>query len=265
MVLNLLNLYALIFALFDKISQMSETSVCLQKDMMNATKNGPTISPTTKVLENATDSYGIFTTDSYGGSLLSSTLPDITTVIVENTTRCYEIVVSCITPTSFNQTWITSMILLNLTSTMLPENMTRSSNETFVNYDDFGSFNSTNMLDEFDYLFDNNRTGVLFNHWIGNKTVEFSNVTMNDANRTRRFKREDDYEYDYDEVDGEYENSYNPLSEFGANLQDGMDFTTISDGNMSDIYATISTILDNITTTSWADKNFSDYERKCVG
>lgn len=268
MVLNLLNLYALIFALFDKISSMSETLQCLKQNITKSrdesmltglhSSNAGLIP---KHLQNTSDGYEMFTSsDYYTDSYLSSTIPDITTMVIENTTRCYQIAVSCVKPTTFNQTLITSMFLMNLTSTMLPEYMGNRTNTTFLNYDDSDGFNVTSLYEDYD-LFDNSTDGMY--NWIGNLTD--TNSTIIDANATRLFKREIDYDDNDDNANNEVReaNFYNAISDFYAKLQDGTNFTTSLYGNVSDIYATISTIIDNITSTSWTDENITDYERKC--
>lgn len=263
MVLNLLNLYALIFALFDKISSMSDTLQCLKQNFSKSRDESMLTGHSTnsgfgfKHLLNDSDGEDMFTgSDFYTESYLSSTLPDITTVVIENTTRCYQIAVSCIpTTTTFNQTFITSMFLMNLTSTMLPEYMGNRTNTTFLNYDDF---NVTNLNEDYD-LFDNSTDGMY--NWMGNLT-DYTNLTMTDANATRRFKREYDYDDDASNEIREA-NFYNAISDYYANLQDGTNGTTNLYGNVSDIYATISTIIDNITSTSSSDENITDYERKC--
>lgn len=214
----------------------------------------------TPLQNSSDDGYDMFTTsDFYTESYLSSTLPDITTTVIENTTRCYQIAVSCIRqPTTFNQTLITSMFLMNLTSTMLPEYMGNRTNILFLNYDDF---NVTNSNVDYD-LFDNSTDGIY--GWMGNLT-DTNSTMVDDANATRRFKRE--YDYDDDEIANNEireANFYNAISDFYANLQDGTNnFTTSVYGNVSDIYATIATIIDNITSTSGTDENITDYERKC--
>lgn len=262
MVLNLLNLYALIFALFDKISKMSEDSQCQKRNISNQFKSkilamrAANAGFDSKHLLNDNDGYDMYTgSDFYTESYLSSTLPDITTAVIENTTRCYQIAVSCMKPTTFNQTLITSMFIMNLTSTMLPEYMGNRTNPLFLNYDDA---NMTNLYEDYD-LFDNSTDGLY--NWMGNLT-DYSNRSMTDANATRRFKREYDYDDDASNEIREA-NFYNAISDFYANLQDGTNGTTSFYGNVSDIYATISTIIDNITSTSWSDENITDYERKC--
>lgn len=270
MALNLLNLYALIFALFDKISSMSDTLVCMKQnisksrdELMLTPHHASTVfGYATKIAQNVTDSMNA-TSDSFTESYLS-TLYDVTTVLIENTTYCYRIVVSCIKPT-FNQTLITSMFLMNLTSTMLPEYMNRT-NDTFLSYEDFDGFNLTNLNGDYDnVVFDNSTDEMIY--WTGNLTDH--NLTMVDLNETLRFKR--DIEYDdnlnnpsltNDEM--REANFYNAMADFYANLQDGINFTTNVYGNMSDIYATITTFIDNITSTSWDGENITDYGRKCV-
>lgn len=273
MVLNLLNLYALIFALFDKISSMSDTLQCLKQNITKSRDESmltglhlSTVGYATKHPQNLTDSLDMYTnpiSDLYTESYLSSTFPDITTLVIENTTKCYQIAVSCAKPmTTFNQTLITSMLLMNLTSTMLPDYIGNRTNTTFINYEDFDGFNMTNINEDY-YAYDN-ITDEMFN-WMGNTTD--NPFTSTDRNETSRYKREfvyDDNPHPLPSNDEIREaNFYNAMSEFYANLQDGTNFTT-SYGNMSDIYATITTIIDNITSTSWSDENITDYERKCL-
>lgn len=253
MVLNLLNLYALIFALFDKISKMSERALCIKENITTSRYEPIHAGFKPTYLQNTSDGYDMFTsTDYYTESYLSSTIPDITTAIVENTTRCYQIVVSCVKPTTFNQTLITTMFFMNLTSTMLPEYMGNRTNSTFLSYDDFNTFNMTNYED-YD-LFGNSTDGMF--SLMGNLT-DINSTMMIDVNATRRFKREIDFD------DGEREEKfYNVIADYYADYPDEMNATSLY-GNMSDIYATISTIIDNITSTSWTDENITDYERKC--
>lgn len=141
---------------------------------------------------------------------------------------------------------------------MLPEYMGNSTPTTFLNYDDIDLTNSSDYYN----LFDNGTDGMY--NWMGNLTD--TNATMLDGNVTRRFKRD----YDYDDEDNNASNEireanfYNAISDFYANLQDGTSVATSLDGNASDFYATISTIIDNITSTSTStdDENITDYERK---
>lgn len=270
MLLNLLNLYALIFALFDKISTMSDRLQCLKQNITD-TRDRLIIASfnargVIKHLQNTTDAasdgYDLFTTDLTTEPYLNTTfLYDTTTTFFENTTRCYQIAVSCVTPTAaFNQTLFTTMFLMNLTSTMVPEYVTNGMNTTFLNYDDFDGFNVTDP----DYYLFENTTDRMYD-WMNDNTTDYNtidNVTMLEVNGTRRFKRE--YNYD-DNRDNETREAsfFNAFSDFYANLSEGTNFSTILYGNESDIYATISTILDNITTTSWTDENITDYERKC--
>ncbi len=270
MVLNLLNLYALIFALFDKISSMSDTSLCKKKNITETRKailRGLYSLGGSKHEENTSDGYIMSTSDYFSSeSYFISTTSDYTTTVVENTTRCFEVVVSCKTPTTLSQTLITSMFLLNLTTTMPPEYTTNNgiiNGSTFPSYDDdFNSFN-----DAYD-PFDDNST-------VYSATDGTINSTAFDTNSTRRFKREydddnydqdDDYEHDYDnEGTDKMANFYNQIAHLFANFNDGTNSPTNLNGNASDIYATISTIIDNITSTSstWSDEKTTDYARKC--
>lgn len=275
MVLNLLNLYALIFALFVKISAMSKESECIKKkatNWLNASTTTATpfhlYSGGDKILLNTTDGYGTYTTDAYTESYLSSTMSDMTTIVAENTTRCWRIIVSCVSSTTIpsprtttiNQTLLTSMLLLNLSTTMPPEYTTNLPASTFPNYDD--PLGSTNFPDEFsnDYTPTDSSTesmNVTFDR-MGNDTDDFdTNATMVDVtNGTLRFKRQSDY---YDYGTDEFDESYNDYS----NLQDETTVTTTLYENVTDTYATVSTIPDNITSTSWTDENTVDYARKC--
>lgn len=239
---------------------MSVDSICKKSEvtiLMNEELIPPTIGTTVKISQSVTESE--FTNPSTDFFFTESTLPDIATMIV-NTPRCYEVVVSCFKPTSFNPTLITSVLLMLTTTTMPPE-LTTGTNSTVTNYDD-----NFNFSEDYTTLTFDSSTSSTDRNWMESTTDSIVNITAD--NEKRRFKR--DYEYDYDDDDDSNDpplsndgiketNFFNAMSEFYAKFQDETNSTTISYENISDMYSTITTIIDSITSTS----DSTDYERKC--
>lgn len=255
MVLNLLNLYALIFALFVKIRTMSGKSQCYKQNLLELRNKLELAdlysnnSDVTKHLQNTSDGYDLSTTDYYTESYTTmSTTPlfDLTTIIVENATRCYQETVTCATPTAsttFNKTLFASMLLINVASAMLPFYITNPTNATVFNVTDRDIFDNTT------------------DDWMDSSIESTENLTVFEENANSG-----DYDYDYSDdhaIEKRSLSLYNVIADFYANFPEGTNFSTSSYGNVSDSYATISTILDNITSTSWTDENITDYERKC--
>ncbi|XP_037050808.1 uncharacterized protein LOC119084830 [Bradysia coprophila] len=243
MVLNLLNLYALIFALFDKIEKMSVTSEDLKVNITRlrdeaylATLHSLSDGGSKHLLSHS-DGYLPFTTDLYPTPTNMPVTEETTAYFDTTTPMCRNVSVRCDTSTAPNQTMMIAAIAsILLSSTMRPEYMSNPTTAFDVT-DQYGS-----STEAYDYSTE---------YSTGNST-DYP-TTAFDGNATRRFKREtddDDYEY-YD----------NAIADLYAEIQEGTYSSTSLNGNESDIFATISTILDNIRSTSSTDDNMADYER----
>lgn len=111
MVLNLLNLYSLIIALFDKITDMT-------KELQHLKPNTTTMAPTTTTTTKLTTQFYDQTTTEYSTDFTS--LRDITTEIsIENITKCYDVVVTC--PATAIVKQVTTTLLTMLVANMSTE------------------------------------------------------------------------------------------------------------------------------------------------
>lgn len=127
MALNLLNLYALIFALFDKIGTMNSTLICLKKNITNARDFSEshhslvTLIPQQNESDQfitstivAIDQFAKTTFNNISDIFSSSVMPEVTT-LSSLVTDCIRRTINCPKPTQvFTQTTIaTAALLLN--------------------------------------------------------------------------------------------------------------------------------------------------------
>lgn len=148
MLLNLLNLYSLIFALFAKIGDKT-------KELQEGMNQTNTMNSEALTYLQPTPLYLI---SEYMGELINIKPPDIpelitatmqsihnvdiTTTIQENATRCYEILVNCTTSDVFNKTLISSLLLLGLSNNL--SNFSNFQNGFLYNDSDAVSFADLN-------------------------------------------------------------------------------------------------------------------------
>lgn len=173
MLLNLLNLFSLIIALFKKIYLMNEELERLRQcpsnemSMMNTTifPYRTTTDDSSIYSETTTDDssfyseaatfYSIFQTAA--SELFTNFLPEMTTstILTQTITQCHLILVNC-SKLSKNVTtkMVTSLLLVNFTSTIFPEIMLQSStttadvfNTTMYPTSEFDVFNTTDWYD----------------------------------------------------------------------------------------------------------------------
>lgn len=295
MALNLLNLYALIIALFDKIGAMNKTLICLKENITHSrdlSESQPSsyYSTTTtstphllygNLTSNATESLfdmSLITTMATSTTLSSlydatSTLADfLTSVVPENTTQCYRIAVNCsIKAASVNRTsLLTSLLLLNFSATtMLPDNMRMpvlDVNNTNVWYEDeFVQQNLTSVFNETD----DSMANVMFNgldSWYSNYTLD-GDGRNGSSNISWNVKREA-WDYDENETSLELDSNgsiYETMSEIYAKYNEAgsengtTEFPEVENNTDTQIYATFASYISNITATMDFD-NVTDYE-----
>lgn len=296
MALNLLNLYALIFALFDKITTMNNTLMYL-KDEINATMHKSytvidrtqNFSPMEMRVRDDTEptSPTIFefvatTLGSALGELTSRTTTYLfdtftttaqSTSSVFNTTQCYSIKVNCSKPDSINRaTIVASFLLLNIFSP------TQSPTTDLPLYD-FSATSPNSLSTEFDFTsfeFDpqnitnttsDNTFATFDGDEIWNSTTAKPFNFIDNRNRSRQRRNEPEYneDYYYESVSSEDTANVNPLlpepkdEETEYDMKDySIEYSTTTDGdfsNMSSIYSTMATYLENITSEMSFDNN----------
>lgn len=290
MALNLLNLYALIIALFDKIGAMNKTLIYLKKNItqsrdLSESQSSSYYSTTTistpQLLANATESYfdmalmTTMVTSTTLSNLYDSTsmLEDfLTSVVPENiTTQCYRVAVSCsIKAARVNRTsLLTSLLLLNFsaTTTMLPENLRMPVLDvSTTNVDEFVQQNLTSVFNASDNIADS--TVNMFNgvdSWYSNYTLngDGRNISLNISWNVKREV------WDYEENGTlELDNNgsiYEQISEMYAKFsEDGIENGTtehpeVENNTDIQIYATFASYIRNITAPMNFD-NVTDYE-----
>lgn len=290
MALNLLNLWSLIIALFDKIGAMNKTLICLKenitlsRDLSESQSSFYYTTTTTStphilyqnLTTNATESYldialmntmAISTTLS---SLYDSTLmlgDFLTTVVPENITQCYRVAVNCsIKEVSVNRTSLLTSFLL-LSATMLPDNLRMPVLD--VNTTNSGEFLQQNLSSVFNISGnnDNSMENVMSNgldSWYSNFTLD-GDVRNGSLNISWNVKRET---WDYEEnATLELDNNgniYETMSDIYAKFieDDSENGTTehpeIENNTDNQIYATFASFISNITSTMAFD-NVTDY------
>lgn len=260
MLLNLLNLFSLIIALFKKIYSMNQQLDVLRH--CGSQEKGLRIAnATTKYL--ATTVPSIFQTAT--SELFSfSTMSTVFTENLETTTKnCHDIAISC---SKFLKSKTKSMILttmaINFSSTILPE-ITSQLNGNEIN--------GTTFFPTMDYM--NGSTTIDFDLYAENSTernyttmtvdlssmypmtstteLPFESFTNNEATI-----EDDDYNYDGDYPSGESDSQRVRRSDRNSNdiynmTNDDYDNTTIFDtNNITElISSTVSSFLENITVT----------------
>lgn len=233
MLLNLLNLFSLIIALFKKIYSMNQELDKLRH--CNDEKGLLALNDSTTLLPNAattiaTDINLLATTSIYGivhaatSELFPNILPKLRTIAttmamattkltenVENITQCVQVVVNCSKISkSTTKSVMTSFLALNFTTTILPEIMNQLNgtefNSTTISPWDMDSdiFHSSQMY--FDFDFDNNTeynasTTVDANDVYptgSSTTTSFSLDGIVDGNYETTTLHSDEYEYNDD-------------------------------------------------------------------
>lgn len=289
MALNLLNLYALIIALFDKIGAMNKTLICLKENITHSRdlSESQTYTTTTSAphllyanqTANVTESYfniGLMTimaTSTTLNSLYDSTatLEDfLTSVVPENITQCYRVAVNCsVTPASVNRTsLLTSLLLLNLGATiMLPDNLRMPVLD--VNTTEAVEFMQQNLTSVFNASdnIDDSMENIMLNgldSWYSNYTFD-GDGRNGSSNISWNVKRE---AWDYEE-NGTLEvdssgSIYETMSDIYAKFieedsENGTTYPEVQNNTDTHIYATFATYIGNITATMDFD-NATDYE-----
>lgn len=286
MALNLLNLYALIIALFDKIGAMNKKLIYLKKnitqsrDLSESQPSSYYSTTTTSLLPhllyaNATESYfdiAQMTTVATSTTLSSlydstSTVEDfLTSVVPENITHCYRVAVSCsIKAASVNRTsLLTYLLLLNSTpdSLRMPVLDVNTTNaDIFVQQNLTSVFNASDNIDD-------SMVNVMFNgldSWYSNYTLD-GDGRNSSTNISWNVKRE---AWDSDEnATFELDNNgsiYEHMSEIYAQfIEDGSEngtteYPEVENSTDTQIYATFASYIGNITAKMDFD-NVTDYE-----
>lgn len=291
MLLNLLNLFSLIIALFKKIYLMNEELERLRQcpsnemSVMNTTIFPyRTTTDDSSFYSEAATFYSIFQTAT--SDLFTNFLPEITTstILTQTIAPCYRILVNCSNLSkNFTTKMVTSLLLLNFTSTIFPEIMLQSStttadvfNTTIYPTSEFDVFNTTDWYDR------NITTNINFMHSSANNfenatdgtVIELStplndDYSYYDDNQDLRRKRhvisfegsESDSDYPSDEDKSDYYPEYKDDSELttenGKNSNDViyMESNSLDDVNniTQFIATTVASFLENTTFTSTVD------------
>lgn len=293
MALNLLNLYALIFALFDKITSMNKTLLCY-KEEYNATMRKPipilqttSISPPMEMrMRNDDDETESSTLGVFIATTISSVFADLSTKLMAtafdsetstteqiinslslNNTKCYSIEVPCPMPGAINRsTLVTSFLLLNLFST------SQIPTENISSYD-FSATSPSNFPTESDFTDYTFKTLNLTNDE-NNSTASDINYT-NPENRSRHRRSEseesEDYYYDFESSDAGVDlNTLRPALITNSNdvyedVINSTEYSTIATDEDSmttnAIFSTMTTFLEGITSeiTFNSNKEYVDY------
>lgn len=279
MALNLLNLYALIFALFDKITAMNNTLGFLKKEInatmhktftvIDKTHNYPPMEmrdagPTRPTLyEMVTSTLGtafseLTSTDtSFAFEYGSSTTDLLSTTLAFNNTQCHQIEVSCPQPNSINRTTlVTSFILLNLLST----SQTFTTELPLYDSSDISLNNSSTEIDFTTLAFDGeNTTNVTLENsfedtWKSTTAIPFNYTDQRNHSRQRRSDYNDYY---YDSESSELLTNDDELSTDSKDEDTAVtateyttEYSTTDDNfpsTVSSIFSTMSTYLEEIT------------------
>lgn len=197
MALNLLNLYSLIFALFDKISQMNKTLMCLKENITHArdiysfSQHSTTMSPYNSTQGNDFDtvlpSMMTDAIDSVMTTMAQNAQTNFVSFISENATQCYRIAVNCSTIRTNETTLITSLLAFNITATILPKLLpkinTINITDHLVHLSNISErVNLTSVTSTTEFYFDN------FTDYSTNTSSSFGNFT-NDLNSTEIYDR----------------------------------------------------------------------------
>jgi len=231
MLLNLLNLYSLIFALFDKISDMTVELSDLKRNitmsiMLPPRTTTPQIFPHISDYQtNDIDYFQMTTASTFinitevlptmisGSNVITHSyneFEDISKRLLENLTTCYQVLVNC--TNNENNTLATSLLLFNLT-TILPELWATKRNE-FNNFNISGLVNDTEILANVS-IDDNSiieNFTLKFNDFLLHNETELGwldddellNKTSFKRHKKRQVKEQyEEYNYDDDDEDGE--------------------------------------------------------------
>lgn len=198
MALNLLNLYSLIFALFDKIGIMNKqmdtmrintyamdalNSTHMPTNMSEFSTDGATVITDSARLMATTISNAVGDLNRSGQTMWDTFVSSATTLIPPN---CRQIEVDCMKSTIFNKTTVTSLALL--TTTILPEIWSRLNTSTTFDY--YGSgWNPENTTNEW-------LTNV--STWLPpdldfNSTIDFENFTSENLSTMFTTEYSDEY------------------------------------------------------------------------
>lgn len=221
MLLNLLVSYTFIFALFQKIDKVNlkliairdaddptnSSAVMLSEALFNTTTNS------TQLIMNITDLDVLNNTANAPANIIKSTMeivttlaneivPNLSTLTTKIYTICYQEVVSCSQLQNINQALVTSLSVLNFSTTVLPELM-----QKFNVTNDYSATSTVYTVDPMD---DSNVTmsTIFFDLYnttsdaSGNATVDLFAANFSDSEYfTTLTSATDDYSYD------EYDNS----------------------------------------------------------
>lgn len=200
MAMNLLNLYSLIFALFDKIGIMNKQMDTMRintftLDAMNASHLPENVTEFSTEPTMITDSAKfVITTMSNAVSELGKNTQSMWDTLISSATtlippHCRRIEVNCMKSNIFNKTSVTSWALL--TTTILPEIWLRLNNSTSLDYYSGSGWNSeSTTIDEWFNISTSLPPDLDFN-----STVDFENFTNENLSTIFTTEFSDEYSH----------------------------------------------------------------------
>lgn len=241
MLLNLLVLYTFIIALFKKIdnfakresrphfaatalsSNISTTPFELDNSTFTTDMDFVSFSPNESVENGIMDAIGTLIQGT--AAVISEIVPELTTTLSTNVTFCYQVAVNCSKSSQFNRTMVTSLFILNFTTTILPElwphlNVTNdfsmssssssSSSSTMAYTDETFDWMDYNTTTDSDYNSSTTMTSNSLNFFNYSTTDAYDTTTISESTDTKLSDRDyelesttanavDEYEYDYEE------------------------------------------------------------------
>lgn len=261
MALNLLNLYSLIFALFDKISQMNKTlinlkdNITMSRDLMAMTQHTSTLVAPYGYQNSSRDDDDMYIMPT---AMIETVIDNVASTILVNASsiysniigalpeHCHRIVVNCSTILkTHNTTLITSLVLINVTSTVIPKMFSFSNitNTSAVNFNDEKLYNNTQNFTNFYNISDDYDT--------------MENITFNGID----IRFENETTLNNETVENSL-NFYDEMSVFFKKLPDTINDTLTDLSTTEGYHMETSSIRQTTTTVNYDTSNDDNYEQE---
>lgn len=248
-----------------------------EESVMNSTMQSYTTTDDSSSYMDAVGFYNIFqtATSELFTNFLASTTP-ASTLLLDSVPACQRVLVNCTKPASVTSALVTSMLLLNFTSTIFPEIVQQSKINNFssATFSSTAEYDATNATEWYEQNFTNpyeTTTEVS----VGNST-EFDFVSTPDdyyeydensnSGQQARFQRDvnnPNYPYyEYDDDPKVTTNAPETIDNAPETIGGDPDYTDSSDydGNFTQILSsTVSSFLDNFTQNSTFDLSNETY------
>lgn len=242
-----------------------------EESIMNSTMQSYTTTDDSSAYMDAVGFYNIFqtaTSDLFTNFLAATTPPS--TLLLDSVPSCQRILVNCTKPTSVTSALITSLLLLNFTSTIFPQiqQQTKINNFSTAIFSSTVEYDADNATEWYEQNF-TNRYEITTEMSIGNST-DFDFVSPPDdyyeydensnSSEQTRFQRDvNNPNYPYYEYDDDPKvTTFAPetIDNDPETISDALDYTDSSDydGNFTEILSsTVSSFLENFTQNSTID------------